>query len=311
MPSYNAVVSELWDRILAPGVTFLQDGLVASSTPEGPNAFFYDQFFDSDLTPDASRRSLWRRLKEIANAPALNDPFVEVLDQIERAVGSDAVVLEVGGGVYQGRSAFAYKRFSRYVPLDLSHSSICRYAKEFKRPGIVADATKIPIRDASVDAVYTRTFLEHVSEPESALREIFRIVRPGGIIIHQDAWFCRWWQRYAVVGLMPWREMHRNERLVFLASRVTEIKALRACRILLARVAREILFRRSRRLHFGRLSPNYDLRLGCDEDAASSLDPAEVYRFYAVMGGHTAPFDTSLKRVLARPWAVVVRKPPT
>jgi SAM-dependent methyltransferase len=292
------------------GVQSLEGGLVASSVPISAGARFYDEFFDAELSPATARRTLWKRAKASNAREATHkaDPFLAVLDRIEELVGPDARVLEIGGGIYQSRSAFAYRRFPRYVPLDLSLSSISRYAREFGRPGIVADATDIPIRDHAVDAVFTRTFLEHVPNPELALREIFRIVRPGGVIIHEDAWFCRWWQRHAVVGLIPWPDMQPRERLVFICSRLTELKPIRASVILFNRLLRESL-PDGQRLCFGRLRPNYELRLGCDEDAASSLDPSEVARFYARLGGSSPSHGTPLARVWAKSRRLEIRKP--
>lgn len=54
------------DRVraaLLPGLTFLEGGLAASALPQGKNADFYDQFFDEAISPEASRRSLWQRVK--------------------------------------------------------------------------------------------------------------------------------------------------------------------------------------------------------------------------------------------------------
>ena len=39
----------------------------------------------------------------------------------------------------------------------------------------------IPLGDASVDAVLSFAVLEHVRNPEKAVREIFRVLRPGGV----------------------------------------------------------------------------------------------------------------------------------
>jgi len=37
-------------------------------------------------------------------------------------------------------------------------------------------------------------------------------------------------------------------------------------------------------LSYSKLKPNYTLHLGCDEDAASSLDPIDVVQFYESRG---------------------------
>jgi len=46
----------------------------------------------------------------------------------------------------------------------------------------VAPADAIPLADASVDGVWSFEMLEHVWDPVAALREMVRIVKPGGFV---------------------------------------------------------------------------------------------------------------------------------
>ena len=280
-------------------VHFELEGLVASASPTGDSASFYSELFDAECAPELSRRTRWNNLKQ----PGTREPdksFCSVLDRIEASVGRQAVVLEIGGGIYQTRCCNAYERFENYIPLDLSASSIRRYAQRYGRHGIIADATRLPIRSGSVDAVFTRTFLEHVPRPELALSEIRRVLRPGGIVVHQDAWFCRWWHRFGVVGLVPWSAMTLRERAIYLASRCTEFPPARAAVILGRRLLREAFCASSNSLAYRKLRPNYRLHLGCDEDAASSIDPAEVLRHYCANGCDVGGYASSMHRVLFR-----------
>jgi ubiquinone/menaquinone biosynthesis C-methylase UbiE len=45
---------------------------------------------------------------------------------------------------------------------------------------LVGDAEVLPLPDASVDAVVLRSVLVHVRDPETAIRELARVLRPGG-----------------------------------------------------------------------------------------------------------------------------------
>jgi SAM-dependent methyltransferase len=53
---------------------------------------------------------------------------------------------------------------------------------------IAGDIHALPIPDASFDCVFCTGTLEHVREPAKAVREIYRILRPGGLV-HIDVPF--------------------------------------------------------------------------------------------------------------------------
>ena len=70
----------------------------------------------------------------------------------------------------------------------------------------VADATKLPYTDNSFDAVLIANALHIIPEPEKALREIDRVLRPGGILIapnfveHKGTLLSRLWSGILVLA---------------------------------------------------------------------------------------------------------------
>ncbi|KAG1649264.1 putative methyltransferase C1B3.06c [Nymphon striatum] len=49
------------------------------------------------------------------------------------------------------------------------------------------DAYQLPIEDNSYDIAHAHQVLQHVSDPVALLREMKRVVRPGGIVAVRDA----------------------------------------------------------------------------------------------------------------------------
>lgn len=50
-----------------------------------------------------------------------------------------------------------------------------------------ADLAKIPLPDASVDLIMSRSVFEHLTDPDSVYREFSRILRPGGSVVFLTA----------------------------------------------------------------------------------------------------------------------------
>ncbi|MCH7624652.1 MAG: methyltransferase domain-containing protein [Chloroflexi bacterium] len=74
------------------------------------------------------------------------------------------------------------------VGVDLEPSMIDRaeaFAKERDVPNVrfqVADIFELPFDEGSFDVVYSCAVLEHLGEPVRALREMGRVLKPGGLI---------------------------------------------------------------------------------------------------------------------------------
>ena len=102
-------------------------------------------------------------------------------------------VLELGCGIgYQ--SAFLSKIASNVIATDLEDENVDSHAPGMKRAievlaslhvnnvtFVPCSAENLPFEDNSFDMVYSSHVLEHIPNPEKALQEIYRVLKPGGI----------------------------------------------------------------------------------------------------------------------------------
>lgn len=83
-------------------------------------------------------------------------------------------VLDAGAGKSPYRNLFKH---ARYEAADFAQLSTAYAPLDY-----VCDITDIPVEDATFDRVICNQVLEHVSEPEKAIAELFRVLKPGGRI---------------------------------------------------------------------------------------------------------------------------------
>ncbi|MES3037613.1 MAG: bifunctional 2-polyprenyl-6-hydroxyphenol methylase/3-demethylubiquinol 3-O-methyltransferase UbiG [Bdellovibrionota bacterium] len=104
-------------------------------------------------------------------------------DTIQKHFPKAFNVLDVGCGAGFLSNHLAVRGF-QVTGIDLSESSLT-VAKNYDETKSVeyinADAYALPFPDESFDVVTSTDFLEHVSDPQQVVKEISRVLKPGGI----------------------------------------------------------------------------------------------------------------------------------
>jgi demethylmenaquinone methyltransferase/2-methoxy-6-polyprenyl-1,4-benzoquinol methylase len=94
----------------------------------------------------------------------------------------------VGTAVLGAALAHALPAVRRIAGIDISSGMLARAAANLRAAGVAADlrradARQLPFPDASFDLVVSAHMLEHLDEPEAALREMLRVLRTGAPVV--------------------------------------------------------------------------------------------------------------------------------
>jgi SAM-dependent methyltransferase len=108
---------------------------------------------------------------------------------LTRHDGGPLRLIEAGAGF--GRLAGEYGAFAEVVLVDASelHVEASRdaLAGDPRLEVLLGDVLDLPVPDASFDAAVMVRVLHHFADPEPVLRELGRVVRPGGILVLEYA----------------------------------------------------------------------------------------------------------------------------
>jgi ubiquinone/menaquinone biosynthesis C-methylase UbiE len=145
---------------------------------------------------------------KFADAPPGSRRFYELVEEhrykkewhipeaAQFARAKDLAVLEVGCGLGTDGAQFA-KAGARYTGIDLTDAAVelaKRRFELFDLPGTfrVTDAERLDFPDNSFDLVYSHGVLHHTPDTAAAIREIHRVLRPGGkavvMLYHRDSY---------------------------------------------------------------------------------------------------------------------------
>jgi 2-polyprenyl-3-methyl-5-hydroxy-6-metoxy-1,4-benzoquinol methylase len=109
----------------------------------------------------------------------MDDFYYKVEELIESYPQDKAVALDIGCG--NGFDTIKLlKKSSQVTGLDVENFVREEYRGYFKF--VLGDGVTMPFRKSSFDLITCWEVIEHVKDPKQFLKEIFRILKPGGVL---------------------------------------------------------------------------------------------------------------------------------
>ncbi len=114
---------------------------------------------------------------------------------VTRHFAADAEILDVGCG-----SAWLADHFANYTGVDGAPEAVAAAHERGRAAALVNVEEGLPFEDSSFDGVILKDVLEHLDDAVAAVREVRRVLRPGGQVFASSPDAQRWvWDDYTHV----------------------------------------------------------------------------------------------------------------
>jgi SAM-dependent methyltransferase len=142
----------------------------------------------------------------------------------------------------------------------------------------------MPFRDGEFDVAWSIWVYEHIPNPEAALYEIRRVVKPGGLILMLPAWDCKPWAADGYEA-RPYSDFPVGGKLIKASITFRKSVGFWYAAKVPSRIVRSAapLFGPTR-FHYRRLTPNYKEYWQADSDAVNNLDSLEMAMWFESRG---------------------------
>jgi len=219
-------------------------------------------------------------------------------DFIQKRKLAGAKALDVGSG-----RGYLQDMVADYTGLDISPTA----SRFYHKPFVLGSATSMPLSDDSFDLVWSIDVLEHVPNPEQALREIRRVAKDGAILYLSPAWDC---QPYLADGynVRPYGDFGVQGKIIKagiparVAGHVFARMAIYPVRFAIWKLAAA-----PTQLHYHKLKPNYSIYWGPDADAVNSLDRYEAALWFLSRGDECLNCETGLDALTQADGRLIIR----
>jgi len=166
---------------------------------------------DRDVGIEASVADSLRQFYEDPNVPLSSGPDrarrqARMLDRVLTTAPGPALIVDVGCGDGLATSvAASLNPGHHFVGIDWSADAL----RQARARGLAlvkagVEGAGLPLATASADVVIMSEVIEHLVDPDSALDEAFRILKPGGSLLLSTPNLAAWYNRgLLALGVQP------------------------------------------------------------------------------------------------------------
>ena len=139
-----------------------------------------NKYFSRYLSVAPFSLSLWRAMEAQKIAEALNK--VSKISTKNEILQLPKPALDLGCGFGEFAGVFFDRQVE--VGIDISIEDLVKAKKVNKHKNLfIADARKLPFPDNTFSTIISVSVLEHIQRVQLALKEAFRVLKPGGLFI--------------------------------------------------------------------------------------------------------------------------------
>lgn len=215
----------------------------------------------------------------------------------------DKKILEIGSGA---------GKFQDITP-DYTGVDIVPDLKNlYHKPYVVArDGERYSFEDNSFDAIFSNAVLEHIPTIEMTLREMVRVLKPGGVILINVAWQARPWTAKGYT-VWPYSDFDFWGKCVKASIPLRDSVLFRLPIVTIKRISRTIkyLFRKGSPncLDYKKIKPNYEVYWAADSDACNSINPHAMIIWFRAHNFEVLNYPNLARAFCVRTGSLILKK---
>lgn len=171
-----------------------QDNQVALRTLADVEAvdYMYEAAGEPQSTMDDWVRLAWettgdRVVPEDHWRPQMAERYLDIERLYRKSPVLPAVVVDVGTGDGLACWEFGIGRDSTFIGIEVSHLLLRQFQRHLpQQVALQTDGACLPLKDSSSDFLFCTEALEHFADPQKAVDEFLRVLRPGGTLVIQS-----------------------------------------------------------------------------------------------------------------------------